>query len=227
VKCTWLLFSPPQHFCTTHTQSLKGITNWRYRYTGCFKKVWMIKTRSREEKHITTDEIWRTVHSNTSQVYLECSKLLHNTTARWQADYLQNGCQWRGEGMTSIILSGHRVYRNWRSVIFSYGDTLKTIPTNHQSPKCAWDATSHLSCGANNWWEDDEARLAVKIAVLTFSEYGRSLTMSICEPNFYWWINWDSYITYVWNCILFRQLLNAVGNCKTIVSSLYLHISYM
>jgi hypothetical protein len=44
------------------------------------------KTRSREEYHITTDEIWRTVHSKTSQVYLERTKLLHNTTARWQAD---------------------------------------------------------------------------------------------------------------------------------------------
>jgi hypothetical protein len=46
----------------------------------------MIKTRSLEEYHITTDEIWRTIHSNTSQVYLERAKLLYNTTARWQAD---------------------------------------------------------------------------------------------------------------------------------------------
>jgi hypothetical protein len=28
---------------------------------------------------------WRTIHSNTLQVYLERAKWLHNTTARWQA----------------------------------------------------------------------------------------------------------------------------------------------
>ena len=54
--------------------------------TGSFKKIWTIKTRSREEYHITTDQIWYTIHSNTSQVYLERAKLLHNTSARWQAD---------------------------------------------------------------------------------------------------------------------------------------------
>jgi hypothetical protein len=51
-----------------------------------FQKDLNNKTRSHEEYHITTDEIWRTIHSNTSQVYLEYAKLLHNTTARWQAD---------------------------------------------------------------------------------------------------------------------------------------------
>ena len=30
--------------------------------TGSFKKIWTIKTRSREEYHITTDQIWRTIH---------------------------------------------------------------------------------------------------------------------------------------------------------------------
>jgi hypothetical protein len=55
-------------------------------HTGCLKKIWTVKTRSREKYHITTDEIWRTIHSNTSEVYLERAKLLHNTTARWQAD---------------------------------------------------------------------------------------------------------------------------------------------
>ena len=57
-----------------------------YIYKASFKRIWTIKTRSREEYHITTDQIWRTIHSNTSQVYLECAKLLHNTTARWKAD---------------------------------------------------------------------------------------------------------------------------------------------
>jgi hypothetical protein len=37
-------------------------------YTGSFKKIRTIKTRSREEYHSTTDQIWHTVHSNTSQV---------------------------------------------------------------------------------------------------------------------------------------------------------------
>jgi hypothetical protein len=50
-----------------------------------FQKDLNDKKRSRE-KYITTDEIWRTIHSNTSQVYLERAKLLHNTTASWQAD---------------------------------------------------------------------------------------------------------------------------------------------
>ena len=31
-------------------------------YTGSFKKIWTIKTRSREEYHITNDQIWRTIH---------------------------------------------------------------------------------------------------------------------------------------------------------------------
>ena len=31
-------------------------------YTGSFKKIWTIKTHSREEYHITTDQIWRTIH---------------------------------------------------------------------------------------------------------------------------------------------------------------------
>ena len=45
---------------------------------------------------------------------------------------------------------------------FPYGDTLKTMPTNHHSPppKCAWTARSHSSCGVNRWWEHVEARLA-------------------------------------------------------------------
>jgi hypothetical protein len=51
-----------------------------------FQKDLNDKTRSREEYHITTDEIWRTIHSNTSHVYLERAKLLHNTSASWQAD---------------------------------------------------------------------------------------------------------------------------------------------
>jgi hypothetical protein len=55
--------------------------------TGSFNKIFTKKTRSREEYHITTDEIWRTVHSDTSQVYLERAKLLHNSNARWQAEY--------------------------------------------------------------------------------------------------------------------------------------------
>jgi hypothetical protein len=46
--------------------------------TGYFKKILTIKTRFREEYHITTDPIWRPIHSNTSQVYLESAKLLHN-----------------------------------------------------------------------------------------------------------------------------------------------------
>ena len=33
------------------------------------------------------------------------------------------------------IYSGHRGHRTWHPVIFSYGDTLKTMPTNHHSPK--------------------------------------------------------------------------------------------
>ena len=30
------------------------------------------------------------------------------------------------------IYSGHRGHRTWHPVMFSYGDTLKTMPTNHQ-----------------------------------------------------------------------------------------------
>jgi hypothetical protein len=60
------------------------------------------KTFERQEYHITTDGIWGTIHSNTSQVYLVYAKLLHNTTAKFQADYLQNGCKWKGEGMIKI-----------------------------------------------------------------------------------------------------------------------------
>ena len=33
-----------------------------YIYTGSFKKIWTIKTCSREEYHIATDQIWRTIH---------------------------------------------------------------------------------------------------------------------------------------------------------------------
>ena len=53
----------------------------------------------------------------------------------------------------NIFCSGHRGHRTWHPVIFSYVDTLKTMPTNHHSPKCAWTARSHSSCGANHWWE--------------------------------------------------------------------------
>ena len=28
--------------------------------------------------------------------------------------------------------------------------------------------------------------------------------------DFYWWINLDTYITYVWNCILFWQLISRI-----------------
>ena len=31
--------------------------------------------------------------------------------------------------------SGHRGHRTWHPVNFSYGNTLKTMPTNHHSPK--------------------------------------------------------------------------------------------
>jgi len=55
----------------------------------------------------------------------------------------------------------HRGHRTWHPVIFCYGDTLKTMPTNHHAPpKCARTARSHSSCGANYWWEHVEARLA-------------------------------------------------------------------
>ena len=30
------------------------------------------------------------------------------------------------------IYSGHRGHRTWHPVMFSYGDTLKTMPTNHK-----------------------------------------------------------------------------------------------
>ena len=33
----------------------------------------------------------------------------------------------------NIFYSGHRGHRTWHPVIFSYGDTLKTMPTNHHS----------------------------------------------------------------------------------------------
>ena len=32
----------------------------------------------------------------------------------------------------NIFYSGHRSHRTWHPVIFSYGDTLKTMPTNHK-----------------------------------------------------------------------------------------------
>ena len=32
----------------------------------------------------------------------------------------------------NIFYSGHRGHRTWQPVIFSYGDTLKTMPTNHK-----------------------------------------------------------------------------------------------
>ena len=35
----------------------------------------------------------------------------------------------------NIFYSGHRGHRTWHPVIFSYGDTLKTMPANHHSPK--------------------------------------------------------------------------------------------
>ena len=35
----------------------------------------------------------------------------------------------------SIFYSGHRGHRTWHPVIFSYGDTLKTMPTIHHFPK--------------------------------------------------------------------------------------------
>ena len=35
----------------------------------------------------------------------------------------------------NIFYSGHRGHRTWHPVIFSYGDTLKTMPTIHHSPK--------------------------------------------------------------------------------------------
>ena len=37
--------------------------------------------------------------------------------------------------MINIFYSGHRGHRTWHPVIFSYGDTLKTMPTNHHSPR--------------------------------------------------------------------------------------------
>ena len=37
--------------------------------------------------------------------------------------------------MINIFYSGHRGNRTWHPVIFSCGDTLKTIPTNHHSAK--------------------------------------------------------------------------------------------
>jgi hypothetical protein len=75
-----------------------------------FKKK-VMKTRFCEECLFTADEVWRTIHSNTSQVYLEHAKLVCNITARWQAVYFQNGCQWRGEGMINNNYSGHQGYR--------------------------------------------------------------------------------------------------------------------
>ena len=32
----------------------------------------------------------------------------------------------------NIFYSGHRGHRTWHPVIISYGDTLKTMPTNHK-----------------------------------------------------------------------------------------------
>ena len=32
----------------------------------------------------------------------------------------------------NIFYSGHRSHRTWHPMIFSYGDTLKTMPTNHK-----------------------------------------------------------------------------------------------
>jgi len=32
----------------------------------------------------------------------------------------------------NIFYSGHRGHRTWHPVIFSYGGTLKTMPTNHK-----------------------------------------------------------------------------------------------
>ena len=32
----------------------------------------------------------------------------------------------------NIFYSAHRGHRTWHPVIFSYGDTLKTMPTNHK-----------------------------------------------------------------------------------------------
>ena len=37
--------------------------------------------------------------------------------------------------MINIFYSGHRGHRTWHPVIFSYGDRLKTMPTNHHSHK--------------------------------------------------------------------------------------------
>ena len=32
----------------------------------------------------------------------------------------------------NIFYSGHQGHRTWHPVMFSYGDTLKTMPTNHK-----------------------------------------------------------------------------------------------
>jgi hypothetical protein len=32
----------------------------------------------------------------------------------------------------NTFYSGHRGHRTWHPVLFSYGDTLKTMPTNHK-----------------------------------------------------------------------------------------------
>jgi hypothetical protein len=52
---------------------------------------------------------------------LEHAKTLHNSAARWQADYLQNGYKWRGEGIINCTLA--------IEVTGPYGDSLKTMPT--------------------------------------------------------------------------------------------------
>jgi len=36
----------------------------------------------------------------------------------------------------NVFYSGHRGHRTWHPVIFSYGDTLKKMPTNHKLQDC-------------------------------------------------------------------------------------------
>ena len=114
--------------------------------------------------------------------------------------------------MINIFYSGHRGHRTWHPVIFSYGDTLKTMPTNPPPPP------------QNVRELQDRIRAVVQTIdgnMLKLVWQQLDYRIDICRvtkgahiehlwADFYWWINLVTYITYVWNCILFWQLISKI-----------------
>jgi len=111
--------SPRQKFMT-RTSFL--IEPWMAKHSGT---CWLRALRHNWNMTMLTLSIsWMEPHA-TITVMLGTS-----LTRRCQIDGLEEQST-----MIEIFFSGHRGHRTWQPVIFSYGDTLKTMPTNHHSPK--------------------------------------------------------------------------------------------